>query len=58
MSDIDEERLQMLMELVNKARMAEWSKATDLRPVIVRFVGSTPTSCKRGINSNIYGLIV
>jgi len=25
--------------------MAEWSKATDLRPVIVRCVGSNPTSC-------------
>jgi hypothetical protein len=35
------------MEPVNKARMAEWFKATDLRPVIVRCVDSNSTSCKR-----------
>ena len=28
-----------------KARMAEWSKAADLRSVIFGCVGSNPTSC-------------
>ncbi len=27
------------------ARMAEWSKAVDLRPTIVRCEGSNPSSC-------------
>lgn len=38
-----------------QARMAEWSKAVDLRPTIVRCEGSNPSSCKFiGKNSNTF----
>ena len=37
--------------------MPEWSKGVDLRPTVIKRVGSNPTGCNNNIHSNIIELI-